>query len=55
MHHRQPLLLDECQTTEWIQGKHEIERKKDNQVQVYEVSKNVNSPRNDNPELLEKS
>ena len=31
------------------------ERKKDDQVQVYEVSKNVNSPRNNSPELLEKS
>ena len=55
VHHRQPLLLDESQITEWIEGKHEIERKKDDQVQVYEVSKNVNSPRNNNPELLEKS
>ena len=55
MHHRQPLLLNEAQITGWIEGKHEIERKKDDLVQVYEVSKNVNSPRNNSPELLEKS
>ena len=55
VHHRQPLLLDESQITQWIEGKHEIERKKDDLVQVYEVSKNVNSPRNNSPELLEKS
>jgi len=55
VHHRQPLLLNESQITEWIQGKHEVERQKDDLVKVYKVSKNVNSPRNNNPELLEKS
>ena len=53
VHHRQPLLLQEKQIGEWISGKHQIERKKDDQVNFYEISKQINSPKNNNSQLLE--
>ena len=52
VHHRQPLLLEEQQIDEWISGKHKIERKKDNYVEFHEISKEVNSPKNNNSQLL---
>ena len=53
VHHRQPLLLEEKQIGEWLSGMHHIERKKDNQVDFYEISKQINSPKNNNSQLLE--
>ena len=54
IHHRQPLLLDENQINEWISGKHEISRILDDQISFYQVSKRVNSPKNNDEELLYK-
>ena len=54
IHHRQPLLLDENQINEWISGKHEISRILDDQLSFYQVSKRVNSPKNNDKELLYK-
>ena len=53
VHHRQPLLLEEKQIGEWLSGKHQIERKKDDQVDFYEISKQINSPKNNSSQLLE--
>lgn len=52
IHHRQPLLLEENQIEEWISGNHNIDRKKDNDVEYYPVTTDVNSPRNNSPQLL---
>ena len=54
IHHRQPLLLDENQIEEWISGQHNINRKKDSDVEFYPVSKDVNSPRNNSSKILNK-
>ena len=50
----QTLLLDENQINEWISGKHEISRILDDQLCFYQVSKRVNSPKNNDKELLYK-
>jgi putative SOS response-associated peptidase YedK len=52
VHHRQPLLLEERQIDEWISGKHQIDRKIDDHVEFHEISKKVNSPKNNNTQLL---
>ena len=53
IHHRQPVLLQENEIGEYFMGQDIYDSSANYDVQFYEVSKQVNSPKNNFPSLTE--
>ena len=51
IHHRQPVQLSNLNISDWFMGKKLDEIKRNNEIRFYEVSRDVNDPRNNNPSL----
>ncbi len=46
IHHRQPLLLEESQLKQWMNGSHIIKDIISSKIKIHKVSTYVNSPQN---------
>ncbi len=51
IHHRQPVQLSHLNISDWFMGKKLDEIKRNYEIRFYEVSRDVNNPRNNNPSL----
>ena len=53
IHHRQPLLLDDNQLTNWIEGENFFETDLINEIEFYPVENYVNSPNNNDARCIQ--
>ena len=52
IHHRQPVLLDNSEISSYLEGENLFNSKANYDINFYRVSKDVNSPRNNNSNLI---
>ena len=54
IHHRQPLLLEDNEICDYLEGKNILNSNANNDIKFHCVSKEVNNPSNNNPSLINK-
>ena len=54
IHHRQPLLLEDDEISQYLEGENILNSNANNNIQFYRVSKEVNSAGNNNSSLINK-
>ena len=54
IHHRQPLLLEDNEISDYLEGKNILNSNANNDIKFHCVSKEVNNPSSNNPSLINK-
>ena len=54
IHHRQPLLLEDNEIYDYLEGKNILNSTANNDIKFHCVSNEVNNPSNNNPSLINK-